>query len=40
MSNGNTKGLEAFFIFGLQSSTENCTALGKDFDTDQYDGLQ
>lgn len=40
MSNGNTKGLEAFFIFGLQSSTENCTALGKEFDEDQYSGLQ
>lgn len=40
LSNGNTKGLEAFFIYGLQSSTENCTALGKEFDEDQYGGLQ
>jgi hypothetical protein len=32
MSNGNTKGLEATFIYGLQSSLENCTALGKEFD--------
>lgn len=29
MSNGPTKGLEAFFIFGLESSTENCTVLPK-----------
>jgi hypothetical protein len=29
ISNGVTKGLESFFLFGLQSSTENCTALGK-----------
>lgn len=32
MSNGNTKGLEAFFIYGLPSSKENCTVLGKEFD--------
>jgi hypothetical protein len=32
LSNDNTKGLEAFMIFGLESSTENCTKLPSDFD--------
>jgi hypothetical protein len=40
LSNGNTKGLESFFIYGLPSSTENCTVLGKEFDEDQYGGFQ
>lgn len=29
LANGVTKGLESFFLFGIQSSTENCTALDK-----------
>jgi hypothetical protein len=40
MSNGVTKGLETFFIYGLPSSTENCTVLGKEFDEDEYGGFQ
>lgn len=40
LSNGNTKGLEAFFIYGLPSNKENCTVLGKEFDEDEYGGFQ
>lgn len=32
LSNGNTKGLEAFMLFGLENSTENCTKLPTEFD--------
>jgi hypothetical protein len=40
ISNDNTKGLEVFFIFGLDSSTENCTALSREFDEKEYGGFQ
>lgn len=40
LSNGATKGLSVFLLFGLESSTENCTKLPSDFDEDQYGGVQ
>ena len=40
LSNGETKGLEVFLIFGLNSSTENCTSLPTKFDEEKYGGIQ
>ena len=40
MSNVKTKVLEAFFIYGLPTSKENCTVLDKEFDEKEYGGYQ
>ena len=40
VTNGKTKGLEVFFIFGLENSTENCTELPKEFNEVDFGGFQ